>query len=127
MTALLQMSGMAEEGLSYASATGRGVKILLDQYHRLAECARPDTESPRHDAGLSANVAGLAPWNLLTLRPATKAGPIFSVITACPVGLLRSLVISARNLQQEIPADALRSVTSLMQARMSGGREHLYA
>ena len=63
-------------------------------------------------------VAGPTPWNLFTGSASTKDGPLLGVMTAWPFGLLRSLAIFARNLQYEMPAEALRPVTSLMRARM---------
>ncbi|WP_042002204.1 hypothetical protein [Streptomyces sp. AcH 505] len=57
-----------------------------------------------------------------TARRSTKPGPIRGVMTAWPFGLFRSLAIFTRNLQYEVPAEALRPVTSLMLARI-GARD----
>ena len=95
--------------------------LLQERQRLLTEIGAPPVTMPKRSPlppKIFAAVAGPTPWNFLTGRLATKSGPAFGGITACPFGLLRSLAIFARNLQYEIPAEALSPVTSLIRARI---------
>src|SRR5260370_1702399 len=64
-------------------------------------------------------VTGPTPWNLPTGNASTNAAPIAGVTTNWPLGLRWSEASLARNLLYEIPADAVRPVSSKMRARIS--------
>src|SRR5262245_66304816 len=64
-------------------------------------------------------VTGPTPWNLAIGKASTNAAAIAGVTTNWPLGLQWSEARLARNLLYEMPADAVRQVSSKMRARLS--------